>query len=146
MTDHKSKPTLFGLPRMAPPNAQDEYLALLANQRQVPDEWHAQDTVRYGEAGRELPFPLYPYPACGDVHTPSREVNRDPDAVTQPSPYLPKPRPLTPEERVIVRELVRRQAPTARPGMEPSTLAKAAAAVIVCWLIYIGLGVLLLAH
>jgi hypothetical protein len=77
----------------------------------------------------ELPFPLHPYVACGDSHTPSREYNRA--EPTAPQPFIPRRRDLTPEERVIVRELDRcRKMP--RPGMEPSTLAKATAAVIVC--------------
>lgn len=78
------------------------------------------------------PFQLFPYVACGDSHTPSHEVNRA--EPTEPHPYLPRPRVFTPEERIVIRELDRcRRMP--KPAMEPSTLAKAVACVIVCYAI-----------
>ena len=121
MTDQKRDVTLFGLPRLIEPQP-------------------------FRNEDRELPFLLYPYPACGDMHTPSHEVSKDPDAVTRPSPYLPSQRPLTPEERIVVRAAILRARAQPKPGMGPSTLAKVGAAVIVCWLIYLGLGAMLLVH
>lgn len=86
---------------------------------------------------RHQPFPLHPYVACGDVHTPSREYNRAEPTAPLPPESSHRRRAHTPEELVIIRDLDKCRRLDKRPGMEPSTLAKATAATVVIAILYV---------